>query len=263
MTFEEEAIDLLAELFGEDADIVIEDTGAQVDLPEFAGVLASLTPAEPVPPKRGSDEYMDVVRQVARLEVATQAVNALHIFWDDFGWRGPLDLMTEWVIQIEHHPNTADESRDMFGVVDLGTIVMLKPNEEHLLRIASRQSRDPEIAEGLAAHEAFSYALSLTERAVNVGAAWKPAFRAAFAAAHEPDLTAKDRRRAVFAALFRGPGRTDKRELLQAALMLATAAMGVRNREQLTENFLKSRQDSVYDTGQINPSWSAHYSRGS
>lgn len=214
--------------------------------------------AAPTPPRRGSDDYMEAITVLANTDELQTALRGMSILWGDYGWRGPLDLMTEWILQIDTDPQAGPGDRDMFGVIDIGRLILLDPEPEKLLEIATENLRNPEYTNGAKPHEAFKESMRLSERAVTVGLAWRPALRAAFAAARElggqkhlfhrqgvpvaseaqqqamEESEVAEVRRRVFAALFHGPGRTDRTTLFQAALMVGTAAIGVRLRQALT-----------------------------
>lgn len=236
--------------------------GSEVGI-STAQIAAALHAAErsiapPAPPKRGTPGYREVIQAVAWTEELEKVINALKNLWDEYGWRAVLDVMAQWVRQIDAHPQLDPRSRDMSGVVNIATVLVTNPDEDHVLRMASDLSTDY-IQQGVAPHEAFRKGMDIATQAVKLAQDWLPHLRAAFAAAREDT---PDPDRAVFAALFHGPGRTDKHDLIQAAVLLGTAAMGVRNRDKLTKaaEHLPPGHTLV-DNGEINPLWKSGYKR--
>jgi len=209
-------------------------------------------------PRRGTPGYHRVLEHLAEVEELEKIINAMKHLWADFGWKGILDLMAKWVRQIDTHPHLDADSRDALGVVNIGTIIMIGADEEQVLRMAADHAKD--MGTHLPPHQAFRQALHTSQRAAELARAWEPHFHNAFAAARETPYN----ERYVFAALYHAPGRENRHDCIQAALMLATAAMGVRNRPQLTRAFLRSGlpDDGTFiDNGAINPRWRAGYRR--
>ncbi|MFE2934885.1 hypothetical protein [Streptomyces sp. NPDC059278] len=256
-----------------------------LDILEFAATFAAALSVAPEVPERGSADYIQTLEAVAELEDQEDVTNALSGLWGDFGWRGLLDMMVEWVLQIDTHPNLRPESRDMFGVVDISTIIMLNPDEELMLHIAARHTKKSAAREeDIAPHEAFKRSMEMTERVAELGARWQPTFHAAFKAATEcakaqsvvlsgqranggtaqnrwEETAIREARQKVFAALFRGPTRTDRQELMSVAMMFATAAMGVRNSPEMLRKFNSIGREHVVESEEINPRWNGAYKR--
>lgn len=207
----------------------------------------------PQPPKRGSDSYHALIEKISLLEELEKMTSALSGMWDEYGWRGALDVMVAWIIQIEDHPNAADrEVRDVDGVFNLANVLVTEPDEDDLLRMAHASARDA-IAKGRAPHEAFRRGLEQSQNAVGLARRWLPHFRNAFSTAREE--LSHNRDRLVFADLYHGPGRNDCHGLIQAAVLLGTAAMGVRNEDalvRLARALAPGR--ALVDNGEINPS---------
>lgn len=256
-----------------------------LDILEFAAAFSAAFSTVPEVPERGSDDYIKTLELIAELEDQETVSNALNGLWEDFGWRGMLDMMVEWVLQIDTHPNLRPGARDMFGVVDISTIIMIKPDDELMLHIAARHTKKAAAREeDIAPHEAFKRSMEMSERVAELGTRWQPTFRAAFKAATEcaqgqsvvlpgqranggpaqdrwEETAIRAARQQVFAALFRGPNRTDRTELMSVAMMLATAAMGVRNAPELLRKFDRVGRERVADSEAINPRWNGAYKR--
>lgn len=218
--------------------------------------------APPEPPRRGTDSYHSLIWRIATLEELEKVTAALSGMWELYGWRGVLDVMAAWVIQIQDHPNADPEVRGVDGAVNIAVILVTEPDEDHLLRMAHDIARDA-IAAGQAPHEAFKLALERSQNAVGLTRRWLPHIRNAFVTARDESSTF-NRERLVFADLYHGPGREDRHELIQIAILLGTAAMGVRNKQALA----RAARDLtpgriVVDNGEINPRWKSGYKRRS
>lgn len=243
----------LAELIGPDTRIALGEGEATVSIAEFAELTALVADLRDVvaPPRRDSFEYREAIAYVAELDELDRVMGALDLLHDDYGWRGPADVMTEWVLQMDRHPLTQSSRwRDMTGVVDLTQVVVIRADEEQRLRIAADKKELYE-AQGLPPHEAFQKGLAQTEAGIALCERWMPYFHAALRAAH----TTGDRR-AVLGELFRAPGRTDRTELIKGASVLGTAAYGIRHHHSMTARFeeVAAGREATHDPS-IAPGW--------
>jgi hypothetical protein len=247
--------DFLADLIGPETMVVLGDTGATVNLATFLALAAGELDDAPItPPKRDTPEYRETITHVAETDEMDRVVNALGCLHDDYGWRGPADVMAEWALQIERTPVMADQRyRDMTGAVDLRQIIVIDPTEEQTLRIAADKQQRYQEERGLPPHEAFREALADTERGLELGRRWYPYLRAALAAAH----TTRNRR-AVLAEIFKAPGRKDRDELIRGAMLLATVAYGARHHDAITARYeeIGEGKEATHDPA-ISPGWNA------
>lgn len=180
-------------------------------------------PARPEPPRRGSPEYFQALETLGDSEDPEVLVDGCLLLWEDYGWRALLDLMALWIRYIEALPYTPSGVRDMFGVVALHKICAIEGDEGDILRLAAKSTED--VTER--PHKAFGESVRALRNTFDSYARWKPYFQAAFTAAHQDP----EDHRAVFAALARSPFKTDRKEVIRLADVLATAAQGVRRRQ--------------------------------
>jgi len=222
--------EFFADLFGENTKVVLGDTGIEVGFNEFLDMATGGAFDDgPPAPRRDSQEYRETITYVAGLDRLEVVISSLKGLLEDYGWRGPVDVMAEWIAQIERSPMTRDgRFRDMTGVVDLATIIVMDADDEQRLRIAADKREKYTAEEGLPPHLAFQKALADTDNGIDLTRRWQPYLRAALSAAR----TTGDRR-AVVGELFRAPGRKDPQELIQGAMVLGTAAYGVRNHDAM------------------------------
>jgi hypothetical protein len=242
----------MAELLGPDTTVVMDGTGLEVDLNTFLSMAMAILDDD-TPPKRSTPEYAQLIAHVAHLDELHRVVGSLQHLHSDYGWRGPLDVMSEWIAQMENSPAARDPKfRDLTGAVDLTTLLVIHVDDEQRLRLAADKKEQYE-AKGLPPHEAFRRGLAETEAGIALAQRWLPYFRAALSAAH----TAKDRR-AITAELFKAPGRTDREELLKAAMVVGTAAYALRHHDALA-----ARHEAVTDGSEVThnpaiaPGWNA------
>lgn len=242
---------LLNELL--DPETAVDVGGVELTLAEFLAIADALDtePAEVTPPKRDTPQYRDAILAVSELDDLKTVVSALRQLHDDYGWRGPVDVMAEWVGQIERTEFYSPRYRDLTGTVDLTRIIVIDADEEQQLRMAADRQHKYRTSQGLAPHAAFQEALAQTEQGLSLTRRWHPHLRAALTAAH-----ATGDRRAVVAELFRAPGRTDREELIKGAMVLGTAAYGVRHHQALASRFdeVANGRESVTDPS-ITPGW--------
>lgn len=245
--------EFFADLFGKDTKVVLGDTGMEVTFDQFLELATGgAFDDEPPAPRRDSQEYRETITYVAEMDHLDGVISALKGLLEDYGWRGPVDVMAEWIAQIERSPLTRDSRfRDMTGVVDLATIIVMDADEEQRLRIAADKKEKYTAEEGLPPHVAFQKALADTESGIELTRRWQPYFRAALSAAH----TARDRR-AVVAELFRSPGRKDPQELVRGAMVLGTAAYGVRHHDEMAAQMdaVAPRREASHDPS-VAPGW--------
>jgi hypothetical protein len=248
--------EFLADLFDPNVATVI-DTGAEEGaagfLAEFLALaLAAVDDAQPpAPPKRDSAEYAQAIATVAHMDDLERVIGALRLLWNDYGWRGPIDVMSEWIAQIETAPLTRDSRfRDLVGAVDLRTLIVIEATEEQRLRMAADKQQKLQ-QEGLAPHLALQQGLAETEAGINLTKRWLPYLHAALVAAH----TSRDRR-AIAAELFKSPDRKDPTELIKGAAILGTAAYGVRHHDAMAARYEEVAQGrEVVSDASISPGW--------
>lgn len=248
--------DFLADLIGPDTSIVLGDTGVEMTLSDFLTLasVGAFDDDDVTPPKRDSADYREAITSVATSDSLEHVINALKCLHADYGWRAVLDVMAEWIGQIERAALTQDDRyRDLTGTVDLRMIIVVDADEEQRLRIAADKKEKYVTEEGLAPHLAFQKGLAETEAGIELTSRWYPHFRAALAAAH----TTHDRR-SVIAELFKAPFRADPDELIKGAMVLGTAAYGVRHHEAMSARFEEvadGREASTDPT--VAPGWNS------
>lgn len=206
----------------------------------------------PSAPQRGSAEYRETITFVAEQDSLDGVHSALKHLYVDYGWRGPVDVMAEWIAQIENAPLTRNPRyRDLTGTVELKTIIVIDATEEQRLRMAAGKQAAYQEEDGVAPHVAFQQGLADTEAGIEMTARWYSYFRAALAAAH----TTGDRRNVV-AELFKAPGRKDGNELVRGGLVLGTAAYGVRHQYEMAARYEETARgrEAVYDPS-VSPGW--------
>jgi hypothetical protein len=254
MSMEKTVGSLLADMFNvatEDLVLTVEET--EFSLADLIEMMIAAEDSAPVPPQRGSAAYLDTIRTVSKEEELPRVTHALACLWRDYGWRGPLDVMVQWVHQIEHAEFLPPSVRDMFGAVRIDHILLIEPGDETVLQLAADHAEEAVAEEGAAPHEAFSEGLRMSEFAFTVARQWRPVLDDAFRA----EARNCQDRRGVFAALYRGPGRADGETLIQAALLLATAAAVVRNLPALADDVLQR----AVTTGRMNSPWAILHQR--
>lgn len=240
------------DMFGSDTEVVLGDSGIAIGFGEFLNLATAGFLDDVTPPKRNSPEYRETIVYVAQSDRLEDVASSLKGLYSDYGWRGVLDVMAEWVAQIENAPLTRSARyRDVTGTVELKTIIVIEATEEQRLRMAADKQQKIMKEEGLAPHLAFQQGLADTEAGIGLTERWYPYFRAALQAAH----TTRDRR-AVIAELFKSPFRDNPKEMVQGGLVLGTAAYGVRHQFEMAARFEEIAQgrEAVHDPS-VSPGW--------
>lgn len=228
--------------------IHVDETGEEMTLAELLEAYEGIT--RPTPPPYGSPQYRETITHVTEHDELEGVIGAVDALYDDYGWRGPLDLMTAWVQQMDRSPQMHHGYRDMTGAVDVTQFVVVHVDEEKELRIASDRAQRY-AQRGLPQHEAFQKGLKDTRTGLELAQYWHPYFRSAFAAAHATGAS-----RLVRAELFKAPARKDRKALCEGAVLLGTIAYGARHQEEMYDRYQqvgKGREALSHPA--ISPGW--------
>ncbi|MFC4328307.1 hypothetical protein ACFPC0_10765 [Streptomyces andamanensis] len=239
----------MEELLRPDTEFTIGDTGETMT---FAQLMALADGAPPPAPKRGTDEYRQLVSYVAQQDDVEGVGNMILGMQEDYGWKAVLDVMAEWALQVERGAATQEDRfrEPLSGAVDMARLIVIHADEEQKLLIAT-DKKNQYVKTGLPAHEAFRKAAQDTEASLTFLQGWYPYYSAALRAAH----TTGDRR-AIVAELFKAPGRQETQGLVQSALILATAAYHVRHYNEMHVAMQAAAGDApVAHDESIAPGW--------
>jgi hypothetical protein len=154
------------------------------------------------PPARGTPDYHTLVRNIACGPTMQTMLHNLVCMRADYGWRGPVDVMTELIMVVEHLVPAS--LRDVTGVAMVAEFSHRPHTDDQLLDIMVRSSRLAVRANKTTAREAFEFAARPTERILNNLYQWAQIFTRALRLAATKD------RDQVRAALVQGPGARDK-----------------------------------------------------
>lgn len=173
-------------------------------------------------PKRSSrGDYPVLLAYAIHEDEPSKAEAALRVFYDEVGWRGPLDILAGWITEI--HALAPAEFRNAFGYIDFSRLVVVTPDSSRALGAALQMTEKAEAEQdGLDLREAFKVIESIGE----CKRAWQPYIQRAFQAAATDDSDG------IFPALAQCPERKNEERISMIAAILSTPLTRLRNENE-------------------------------